>query len=173
MSVAVPSAPLQIRPQASDVESAGSAWAAHALSEVSKCWPEELLIHACSMPCRKVEEEESVPDAAEPASDRAELLADTASKLLGLAKSASKVSHPAGELRSPSSPVNTAGSRKSVGFTAVIAELAAEPIAKSKMSSNTSALAVGAPTSGLSPNARNATALPPRPGARARRRALA
>ena len=87
--------------------------------------------------------------AAEPVSDaRLVWPENKASKLLALPRSLNKVSHPAGVLKSVSSPLNTPGSKKSVGLTAVIAELAADPTAMSRMSSNTSALAVGAPANG-------------------------
>src|ERR1700731_2362556 len=110
--------------------------------------------------------------AAAPASDaRLVWPENNASRLLGLPRSVNKVSHPLGGLNSVSNPLSTPGSKKSVGLTAVIAELAAEPTAKSRMSSNTSALAVGAPANGANPRAKNAPAPPPSPIAR--RRALA
>ncbi len=119
-------------------------------SEESTCWPNGLLIQSCSRPCQKLVVDESVTDAAVPASDSAAGAApeSAASKLLGLEKSAINVSHPAGVDKSVSNPLNTAGSKKSVGLTDVTAELTAEPTTVSRMSSNTSALAVGAPANG-------------------------
>jgi hypothetical protein len=73
----------------------------------------------------------------------------------------SNVSHPLALL-------NAAGSKKSVGLTAVTAEEAADPTIKSKMSLNGSAFADGAPANGDNPNAKNAPAEPPRPNARRR-----
>ena len=59
--------------------------------------------------------EVSAAETAEPVSDSAGCSENNASKLLGLEKSVSSVSHPAGVLRSPSSPLNTAGSRSRSG----------------------------------------------------------
>ena len=175
--MAIPCAPLQTDP-AGVTHANGQDRTARPTREARRrtARADRLLIHSCSMPCRKVVEESAAPTLRAGVGQRRAARGHGIKAAVGLAKSASKVCHPAGVLRSPSSPVDTAPVHeiRSIRLPGQRPDLAAKPTAMSRMSSNTSAFAVGAPTSGLRPK-REKPFQHSRPerATRARRRALA